>query len=110
MFIITLTCQEQSLETINIEVLLIARQLTEIEKQEKKLCMPLRNDIGYIKITSIADSRTQYKRINKCYKSQATVKRTCILSKQLLQIIRSTQSSKGLLEQDDAYIAQQRCV
>jgi len=75
-------------------------QLTEMEKQEKKRMV--RNDIGYIKITSIADTNPD--KALKMLQEPSYIKN--MPPQKLLQLTQyaSTKAS----QQDSAYIAQQR--
>ena len=75
-------------------------QLTEIEKQEKKRMV--RNDIGYIKITSIADADPD--KALKMLQEPSYIKN--MPPQKLLQL--TQYASRKASEQDSAYIAQQR--
>ncbi|MCP4323188.1 MAG: hypothetical protein GY787_15350, partial [Alteromonadales bacterium] len=75
-------------------------QLTEVEKQEKKRVV--RNDIGYIKITSIADADPE-----KALKMLQEPSNTKNMPPQKLLQLTQYASIKAS-EQDAAYIAQQR--
>jgi len=75
-------------------------QLTEVEKQEKKRAV--RNDIGYIKITSIADADPE--KALKMLQEPSNTKNMPV--QKILQL--TQYASRKSSEQDAAYIAQQR--